>query len=220
MKTKKCSYCGKRRPLSKFRKNKSRKDGLQYWCKICCIEYEKEYRRTHKTKANKYRRKYNSTLIGCLRRRLADIKSRCDNPNHYVYRDYGGRGIKCLFKSVDDFMNHILDDLKPDPRGFNVARINSDGNYEPGNVYLITNSNSQTKRGKRTGCTSRFKGVSWNIGVEKWRAGIRINGKGKHLGYFDDEIEAAYVYDAAAIESFGEFARTNEMMGLFDEVIG
>lgn len=214
MKTKVCSKCSKRRLLSKFRKNKMRKDNLYVWCKACYAEYGKEYRRTHKIKANKYRRKYNSTLIGCLRRRLADIKSRCDNPNHHVYRDYGGRGIKCLFKSVDDFMNHILNDLKADPCGFNVARIDSNGNYEPGNIYLITNSNSQAKRGKRTGCTSIFKGVSWNIGAEKWLAAIRKNNKRTHLGYFSSELDAAETYDVAAIEQFGEFALTNKQQGL------
>ena len=214
MKTKICSKCGKHKSLSKFRKNKTRKDSLQYWCKVCCAEYEKKYRRIHKAKANKYRRKYNSTLIGCLRRRLADIKSRCNNPNHQIYRDYGGRGIKCLFKSVDEFMDHILNDLKPDPRGFNVARMNSDGNYEPGNIYLITNSNSQMKRGKRVGCTSHLKGVSLRKKDYNWVVYITINGKQTYSGSFSNQIEAGHHYDKLAIKHFGKFAMTNEMMGL------
>lgn len=63
--------------------------------------------------------------------------------------------------------------------------------------------------------SSGFKGVSWCAQSGKWSAHIRpFNHKLKHLGYFDSRIEAAKAYDSAALEHFGEFARTNKMMGL------
>jgi len=49
-------------------------------------------------------------------------------------------------------------------------------------------------------------------GSKKFRANICINGKRKCLGCFSVEKEAAKFYDKAAIESFGEFAKTNEMI--------
>ena len=39
--------------------------------------------------------------------------------------------------------------------------------------------------------------VAWDKGGSKWRAKCRVDGKTKHLGSFDDEIEAARAFDAA-----------------------
>lgn len=44
---------------------------------------------------------------------------------------------------------------------------------------------------------------------ERWQAGIRINNRSIHIGYFTNPVEAAKAYDAKARELFGEFARTN-----------
>ena len=48
------------------------------------------------------------------------------------------------------------------------------------------------------GGTSRFKGVNWHKSHSKWKAKIKIDGKSTHLGYFDDEEEAASAYDVCA----------------------
>jgi hypothetical protein len=64
-----------------------------------------------------------------------------------------------------------------------------------------------THAGKPT--TSRFKGVHWDGEKRCWRAAIRVNKRLQGLGRFDDEIEAARAYDAAALTTFGEFARPN-----------
>ena len=45
---------------------------------------------------------------------------------------------------------------------------------------------------------TKFVGVSWYMRDKKWTAQITIDGKFKHLGYFDDENEAAYKYDEQA----------------------
>ena len=57
--------------------------------------------------------------------------------------------------------------------------------------------------------TSKYKGVSWFKQTQKWRVEIKYQGKSTHLGYFDDEITAALVYDAKAYELRGEKARLN-----------
>lgn len=67
----------------------------------------------------------------------------------------------------------------------------------------------------RRNCSSRFKGVSWvqwSRGTGKWLAQITANGKRFHLGFFDDEVEAARVYNEAATKHFGEFARLNNLL--------
>jgi len=48
IKTKRCSKCGEIKPLSGFNKNKTQKDGLQSYCKICRCLYDKEYRQNNR----------------------------------------------------------------------------------------------------------------------------------------------------------------------------
>ncbi len=62
---------------------------------------------------------------------------------------------------------------------------------------------------RKTRRTSRFKGVSWYKQDQKWSAQVTVDGTKLHLGYFDDEVLAARVYNGAAAEAFGEFALLN-----------
>ena len=52
-----------------------------------------------------------------------------------------------------------------------------------------------------------YKGVVKLHG--KWRARITIDGRRRHLGYYNSAEEAARAYDRAAIELHGEFANLN-----------
>ena len=61
---------------------------------------------------------------------------------------------------------------------------------------------------------SKYKGVSLLKNREyplkkPWLAYIGASGKRKYLGYYATEEEAAHVYDKAAKELFGEFAKPN-----------
>lgn len=49
--------------------------------------------------------------------------------------------------------------------------------------------------------TSKYKGVCFNKGSNKWQAYITINGKLKHLGYFRTEFEAHEAYLKAEKEN-------------------
>jgi AP2 domain len=65
----------------------------------------------------------------------------------------------------------------------------------------------------RSDNSSGFKGV-YRDG-HRWRATITPeNMKSIHLGMFDSPEEAAYAYDQAAVSFFGEYARTNAMLGM------
>jgi len=56
---------------------------------------------------------------------------------------------------------------------------------------------------------SRFRGVSKNKYGKPWTVHVRINGRTVHVGRFDDEVEAAKVYDALAKIHCGEKAVLN-----------
>ncbi len=64
-----------------------------------------------------------------------NMKSRCQNPRHPRYSDWGGRGIKCLLPSPQALEDCI--GLKPSPQ-HSVDRINNAGHYEPGNLRWAT----------------------------------------------------------------------------------
>lgn len=53
--------------------------------------------------------------------------------------------------------------------------------------------------------TSKFKGVCWHKQNGRWMVRVAT----RFMGQFDDEVEAARVYNAAAKEMFGDFAKLN-----------
>jgi osmotically-inducible protein OsmY len=57
--------------------------------------------------------------------------------------------------------------------------------------------------------SSNYRGVTWEKKRYKWAANIRYDGKQHHLGYFEDEEEAARAYDRAARVHHGEKAQLN-----------
>ncbi len=94
-----------------------------------------------------------------------------------------------------------------DGNGLNNSRSNlrlADGTGNRANSALCRNA------------TSGFKGVHKSKGT-RWRARIMYHYKRQNLGCFATRQEAARAYDAKAIELFGEFARTNAMLGLLDD---
>jgi hypothetical protein len=48
--------------------------------------------------------------------------------------------------------------------------------------------------------SSKYRGVSWDKSRNQWEARIKVAGKLEHLGYFDDEAEAARAFDTRAAE--------------------
>lgn len=74
------------------------------------------------------------------------------------------------------------------------------------NLRLATPAENARNRGKQRDNTSGFKGVHWNKQRRNWRAQIKINQKGIHLGVFDTPEEAYAAYCKAAKELHGEFA--------------
>ena len=77
------------------------------------------------------------------------------------------------------------------------------------NLRWATSLEQQGNTTKQLNTSSQYKGVSWKKKNRKWAAAITIHGKQTHLGYFNNEEEAALAYNKAAMERFGEFAKPN-----------
>lgn len=66
----------------------------------------------------------------------------------------------------------------------------------------------------RVNNTSGFKGVAWHKQSGKWCARLRVNRQAHWLGLFASNVEAAHAYDRAALAMSGDFAATNQRLGL------
>lgn len=100
------------------------------------------------------------------------------------------------------------------PAGMEVDHINGNGlDNRRANLRLATRSqNHANKSVQRNKTSSRYKGVYYRRRRKKpWYAQIGVRGRRMFLGYFGNEEEAARVYNRAALEHFGEFARLNQI---------
>jgi hypothetical protein len=70
------------------------------------------------------------------------------------------------------------------------------------NLRELTKSENGRNTDKRSGLTSRHKGVFWSIKRKKWETRITLNGKGKFLGYYENEDYAGQVVNDA-IRKYG-----------------
>ena len=109
---KKCTKCGRELPLSEFTKNKSRRDGLQVWCKSCRSEFDKTRDRTTERKNTKKKEavvKIEPSYPNDPLRVTPKRKQTITNSGVYIYSDtcvnceaysafYGG----CLIRESSD----------------------------------------------------------------------------------------------------------------------
>jgi len=82
-------------------------------------------------------------------------------------------------------------------------------NNQKDNLRSCTHSQNCANQRSQVNVSSKFKGVFWETGRRKWNASIGVAGQRMHLGRFKTEKAAALVYNVAAINHFGEFARLN-----------
>ena len=127
-----------------------------------------------------------------------DLK-RLTSKNRDGYYRVGNEGIsKQWHRLVWEFFNGEI------PKGIQVDHINnvrSDNRIE--NLQLLPHNKNSRFRLKHKNNKSGHPGVTWHKPTQKWRAKIGINGKTKHLGYFNDKLEAAEAFRKAKIEYHG-----------------
>jgi hypothetical protein len=116
------------------------------------------------------------------------------------------RTIFYAYRQYNILMHRVIIKAK---KGDLVDHINGDGlDNRKSNLRIATNQQNQRNR-HIVWSSSGYKGVSYDKERDKFSAGIRIDGKTIHLGRYNTAIEAAIIYDEAALEKFGDFARLN-----------
>ena len=128
-------------------------------------------------------------------------RQRCNNSNNPDYRHYGGRGIRCLFSSFNEFFAI----LGPRPTAqHSLDRFpDNNGNYVKGNVRWATireQRNNRRKYSRTKTNSSGVTGVCFDRNRNRWRAYGYRNHKNKSLGnfqFFIDAIRARKVWENA-----------------------
>ena len=120
-------------------------------------------------------------------------------PNEYVVRRAPQSRLVLLHREI---MNA--------PKGMEVDHRDSDGlNNRRYNMRVVTQGQNRFNTRYRIIASGGYRGVS-DLRNGRYAAIISLSGKLKYLGTFDDPIEAALVWDAAALSHRGaEFARLN-----------
>lgn len=77
------------------------------------------------------------------------------------------------------------------------------------NLRICSHATNRGNSRRRVGTISGYKGVRWQKLSRRWQAYIVANGQQRHLGCFDDPVDAAKAYDLAAMRQWGEFAHLN-----------
>jgi hypothetical protein len=106
-------------------------------------------------------------------------------------------------------MHRLLMGAKP---GEIIDHINGNGlDNQRSNLRRCTAAQNQANRKqKRTGTTSKYRGVFWTKRDQKWIARIRANGVRYNIGSFTSELEAAEAYQQELRKHFGEFVKEAE----------
>ena len=101
-------------------------------------------------------------------------------------------------------------------RSIQIDHINHNGlDNRRENLRLCNNTQNTQHTHSHRGSFSQYKGVWFDKRSKQslsfWVAEIKINRKKISLGYFKTERDAAFAYNKAALEYFGEFAFLNDV---------
>lgn len=133
--------------------------------------------------------------------------------NHWKWQvARNGYATRTIYKN-GRFTKLYLHTLILEPKeGFEADHIN--GNKLDNRITNLryatasqNHSNSKVYKSNRSG----FKGVGFHKG--KIRSYIQVDNKHIHLGYFNNVVEAAKIYNRNAMKYFGEFAKLNMIGG-------
>lgn len=121
--------CGAEKPMQEDYIKRGQRRGLEISCG--CRQKEMVAQTGYKNRKFDYDRRK-------LRNAHKNMVDRCTNPSNHRYASYGGRGISVCIEWQLDIEKFISDVGLPEFDNYQLDRIDTNGNYEPGNVQWVS----------------------------------------------------------------------------------
>ena len=102
----------------------------------------------------------------------------------------------------------FLENLDNKPMIDHIDNNPSNNNFK--NLRWCSQKDNLANQGKRENNKSGYKGVCFDKHAKKYKANIMINGKKKHLGYYESVEDASKAYEEKAREIHGDFYYKNK----------
>jgi hypothetical protein len=121
------------------------------------------------------------------------IKNRCNNPKNKKYPLYGGRDIRCLFNTFEEFSCYVQtlpNFSRVQELGLSVNRIDNEGNYKVGNLEWASYQKQEANKRLSKNNTSGYEGVGYIKKRNKWGMCLQISGRKAITGSYDTLEEA------------------------------
>ena len=128
--------------------------------------------------------------------------SRRENTYYAYHNEHTSRGLKRVY--LHRFILGITD-----PKILVDHRDRNGLNCQRSNLRICTSSQNQANSKVSKNKIGEYKGVYWDGRRKKWEVKIMYKRRSRFLGYFDDPVQGAKMYDLMARKLFGEFAKTN-----------
>ena len=119
------------------------------------------------------------------------------------------------FGGTKHWLHRYIMDAKS---GDYVDHINNNfDDYRRTNLRICDNAENNRNRWLQKNNTSGYPGVNWSKREQKWRARIKVDGREKYLGLFDDKNDAIKAKKDAEEKYFKDFSYENsQKRGLKD----
>ena len=188
----KCHLCGSftLMTIANFKSEKVKSCG----CMSLAGNPDFDYGKARRKYENLDKRTYNIWL---------NIKNRCYTESSSVYDYYGGKGVRvCKRWLGDDGYENFLNDMGASKLGYDIDRIDENGNYEPENCRWVKINESRFNRGRFSNNTSGKTGVV-RCSNGRWNCRINVNKERINLGTYDNFDYALEIRELAEIRHYG-----------------
>lgn len=133
------------------------------------------------------------------------------------FKWYAVKGHNCYYAKRNDYSGDRQTTVKmhrailglTDPKVIVDHKDHNGLNNRRNNIRECTRSQNMSNKTSHKNSNSKYLGVSFHKGIQKFTARIQSNKKLINIGVYNTELDAAIAYNQSALKHHGEFANLN-----------